>query len=182
MWLCCWEKTGFDDECRQTTRQQKSEASKETPQVVRWRDENSFATMKTPKRKTEGSKSFQIPRHCCLLKRPPAEQKPYIHSHTYSHPRPSPSVCTSMWSVVNQLASSWPPRGRTWRSTSTAKFPHCNTKRKDSHRLLRGIELTDNKGNQSAGDWQRDKPQRPPVSSNITPGLSQQSPPSCFSV
>ncbi|TNN74321.1 hypothetical protein EYF80_015404 [Liparis tanakae] len=46
-------------------------------------------------------------------------------------------------------------RGRTWRSTSTAKFPHCNTKRKDSHRLLRGIELTDNKGNQSRStdDW-----------------------------
>lgn len=81
-----------------------------------------------------------------------------------------------MWSVVNQLASSWPPRGRTWRSTSTAKFPHCNTKRKDSHRLLRGIELKDNKGNQSVGDWQRDKPQRPPMSPNITPGLSQQVP------
>lgn len=87
-----------------------------------------------------------------------------------------------MWSAVNQLVSSWPPRGRTWRSTSTAKFPHCNTKKRHSHRLLRGIELTDNKENQSVGDWQRDKPQRPPASSNIAPGISLLSTPSCCSV
>lgn len=87
-----------------------------------------------------------------------------------------------MWSAVNQLVSSWPPRGRTWRSTSTAKFPHCNTKKRHSHRLLRGTELTDNKENQSVGDWQRDKPQRPPASSNITPGISLLSTPSCSSV
>lgn len=87
-----------------------------------------------------------------------------------------------MWAAVNQLVSSRLPRGRTWRSTSTAKFPHCNTKKRHSHRLLRGIELTDNKGNQRAGDWQRDKPQRPPASSNIPPGISLLSPPSRFSV
>lgn len=113
-----------------------------------------------------------------VVERPPAEQKPYIHSY----PQPPGCVCTSMWSAVNQLVSSRPPRGRTWRSTSTAKFPHCNTKKRHSHRLLRGIELTDNKENQSVGDWQRDKPQRPPVSSNITPGISLLSTPSCSSV
>lgn len=131
--------------------------------------------MKTPvKNRQKAQSHFRFHATAVFWKGSPPEQKPYIHSH----PRPSPCVCTSMWSVVNQLASSWPPGGRTWRSTSTAKFPHCNTKRKGSHRLLRGIELWDNKGNQSVGDWQRDKPQRPPVSSNITPGLSQKSLPS----
>lgn len=155
-------------------------ASKATPQVARWRD--SF-TMKPPKKNRQKAQShFRFHAAAVFWKGPQPEQKPYIHSHTYSHPRPSPCVSTSMWSVGNQLASSWPPRGRTWRSTSTAKFPHCNTKRKDSHRLLRGIELTDNKGNQSVGDWQRDKPQWPPVSSNITPGLSQQPSPYYFCV
>lgn len=87
-----------------------------------------------------------------------------------------------MRSAVNQLVSSRPPWGRTWRSTSTAKFPHCNTKNRHSHRLLRGIELIDNKENQSVGDWQQDKPQRPPASSNIAPGISLLSTPSCSSV
>lgn len=56
--------------------------------------------------------------------------------------------------MVNQLVDSGLPRGKTCRSTSTAKFPHCYTKKKNSHRLLSThatkeirVQVTDSEAN-----------------------------------